>query len=294
MAVDIKIGLDPEFMMKFKGEYIYPKLGLAGNPKLNSLPKNSPEADALRDVSYDEFGHCVEIRPKEASTAKQVVLNTISAMAKLPDCFNYYSENSHILDKKILIAIMRKIGNKDMSHSINIYGGDILDDCPADIAARKDGKRLLFCGGHMHVSATDTIITRVDGVNHSKKVNIPLPVQTLVRLFDKYLFTPLVKDNHFDIGRYRQRGFYELKTMHGGFEYRSLGSSMLTPRRVLLVSEIMIELTKFCLNPNTIDVAMFGARNITSFVPKHILQLSEELGKTDEVKSNLRKLWVQF
>ena len=126
MSITIKIGLDPEFMAKYKGSYIYPRLGRS-NPAISGLPKATLDTIAMKlaRTGADEFGHCVEIRPKEATDGKQLVLNTIDTMATLPEDFCYYGENTHRMDKALFIKLVRTLGRKELSESKNIYGQDI-------------------------------------------------------------------------------------------------------------------------------------------------------------------------
>lgn len=301
MSIEIKVGLDPEFMVKYKGTYIYPKLRFE-NTALKDLPDYQKRdlRGPLHKLGYDEFGHCVEIRPAAATSGKQLVLNTIDVMEKLPEDFCYYAENTHRMDKKIFIQLVRSMGIKELSESKNIYEGvDILDDCPADLSARKAGKRLLFCGCHMHVSATKKISITENNVTLTKTENVALPIKSIVRIFDNLLFRPFVKcgDIDFNIGRYRSPGFYE-KKFHGGFEYRSLGASVLTPKRLKLIADIMIAVVKHVLNEENTHEIIFQHymknNEATKEYPKEIYDMVNELMKTKAVTSNLRSLWVQF
>ncbi len=298
-TLEIKIGLDPEFMAKYKGKYIYPLLR-GDNPVFKSMPADVLKSllQELNKLSADEFGHCVEIRPIEANSGKQLVLNTIDTMAKLPSDFLYYGENSHCMDKAPFINLVRKLGRKELSESKNIYDQDILDDCPADLKARQAGKRLTFCGCHMHISAKRKVSITKDGVTLSENINVPLPEKALVALFDEFLFKPMSKDPGFKIGRYRSPGFYEKKS-HGGFEYRSLGASALTPKRLLLIADIMKKVTEHVISIENVSEILFnkyGHKTVVSGLefPKEICEMVDALSKTKPVKSDLRSLWVPF
>jgi len=288
--IKIKVGLDPEFMVKYKGNYIY--------PILRSIKDFESDTDyyAACKIGMDEFGHCAEIRPAEGMSGKEVVLNTISAMADLPGQFKYYSDNTHQMDKKTFIRILRKIGRKDLSDSSNIYDIDILDDCAMDLAVRQKGQRLLFCGCHMHLSATESFTQRYKGETINVSHNYKLPVKALVWLFDSLIFECLKDDKHFDIGRYRRTGFYELKS-HGGFEYRSLGASTLTPTRIRLVSDLMIEITETVvknLNEFVFLTSKPGVSLADFTFSVEVRDMLTALAKTKDCTSDLRKLWVPF
>jgi hypothetical protein len=293
----IKIGTDPEFMAKYSKDYIYPILGAVGNECMTNC--DLAARSALARLSTDEFGHCVEIRPHEAESGEQLVLNTIREFAKLPQCFTYHADNAHLMDKKTFIKIIRKLQRKDISESQNIYGIDILDDCKADIEARKAGQRLLFCGCHMHISATRSISITEGTKTLRSEENVALPVQTLVWLFDQLIFPAMAKDTDFTIGRYRNRGFYESKG-HGGFEYRSLGSSMLTPKRMLLVGDTMIEITKRLLPLMDEATKSLCAGNhngqdlVHAVTTKQIGEMIRELRTTKAPTGNLAKIWVPY
>ena len=288
--IKIKVGLDPEFMVKYNGDYTYPIL---------RDPKNFASRDdynALFKIDMDEFGHCAEIRPTEGTTGKEVVLNTIDTMASLPALFKYYSDNTHQMDKKTFIKVLRKIGRKDLSESKNIYDVDILDDCAMDLKVRQAGKRLLFCGCHMHLSAEESFNHQVKGESVRITRNHKLPVKALVWLFDNLIFACMEDDKHFNVGRYRRTGFYELKG-HGGFEYRSLGASALTPTRIRLISDLMIKITETVI-ANLDEYVFLTAKpgvslgNLTFSQEVHDMLIA--LAKTKSCTSDLRKLWVPF
>jgi hypothetical protein len=290
----VKVGMDPEFMVKYEGEYVYPRLGKA-NLDWEKLSEGDEVVRSIYSVAADEFGHCAEIRPTEAETGKELVLNMISAMAELPRCFTYHSDNTHTMPKKTLFKLVRSLGRKDLSESRNIYGTDILDDCPADIKARKDGLRLVFCGCHMHISVTEQVSIRVDDdwIREDQTVKVPVPV--LVGMFDEYIFPALQSDQGFNVGRYRAPGFYEYKG-HGGFEYRSLGASALTPTRILLVADIMIELTKYVLKyQHDLLFRSYTMKDRPLIkLPDDVLEMLDALKATKRHSGDLRALWVPF
>lgn len=294
----IKVGTDPEFMAKYGKNYIYPILKVDGNECIASTG-DSDLGMAVYSLSADEFGHCVEIRPEEAESGEQLVLNTIKEMAKLPKCFTYHTDNKHLMSKSKFIQIIRTLRRKDLNESLNIYGTDILDDCEADIEARKNGQRLLFCGCHMHISATRSVSITEGQTTLLKRENVELPVQTLVWLFDRIIFPNLSEDPDFFVGRYRSPGFYEHKG-HGGFEYRSLGSSTLTPRRMMLVADIMIEITKRALpliDETLKDLCAYisNSNDVVKTIGKHVQPMTDELCRTKPIDGDdLLKRWVPY
>ena len=305
MTYKIKVGLDPELMVTYgpkdAKQYVYPILGTA-NPAFEGLAKSECMrlSNALRRIGMDDFGHCIELRPEEAASGQDVVFNLMREFRKLPDEFNYYGENTHLMPKAVFIKAVRSAGRKTVSECRNVYGVDVLDDCPADIEARKNGQRLVFCGTHMHVSATKKVTIGTGGDAKSEHKIVALPMKTLTALFDTFLFSQLAKDSGANIGRYRQPGFYEPKD-HGGFEYRSLGASALTPKRICLISDIIIELTKFVLDPENVDALMFSSLNapkdaekIALNFPKVVDEMAAELKSTRAVSTDLHKLWVNF
>lgn len=288
--IKIKVGLDPEFMVKYKGNYMYPIL------KNRDDFDNVDDYSAACGIGMDDFGHCAEIRPSEGETGKEVVLNTISTMASLPAQFKYYGDNTHQIDKKTFIKMLRRIGRKDLSESLNIHDIDILDDCAMDLTVRQKGQRLLFCGCHMHISATESFTQRYKGETINVSHNYKLPVKALVWLFDKLIFECLKDDKHFDVGRYRQTGFYELKG-HGGFEYRSLGASALTPTRIRLISDLMISITETVVG-NLNEFVFQTSRPEVSLADlafsTKVRDMLTALARTKSCTSDLRKLWVPF
>jgi len=287
--LNIRIGLDAEFMgyvaSSTKGPVpVYPNI--AGR-----------EFASLRAFGCDEFGHCLEARPTEGESAEELVTNTMKAMSKLPDGVMYKAENAHLMDKKPFIQLIKAQGGKELPTCSNIVGQEILDDCKADIEARKDNKRLLFCGMHVHVSATKSIreTFEVDGKTATKDINVPikLPVKSLVFLFDKYLFSALRNDPDFNIGRYRSPGFYELKKADGShFEYRSLGSTAFTPERVNLIFKIISEIVKnfdhhnLCNTKPKIGIGTTATKNLNKLV--------KELSLTRPTTKDLKDLWVPW
>ena len=277
----IKIGMDTEFMA-------YDSTGTKSIYPLIDKDK------VLMGHGCDEFGHCVEVRPKESDTAEGLVTNVMKEMAWLPAKLTYRPENMHTMDKKTFIELIRARGTaKEIPGCKNVYKTDVLDDCPADIEARKKGKRVVFCGMHIHVSAEDvkTRQFKIDGKNVSKEVTIPieLPVQSLVCLFDQHLFSAMSGDKDANAGRYRAKGFYELKKFDNShFEYRSLGSSSFTPKRVKIIFEIIKELVA-----NT-DFYMIHAIRGTGQTSTKMYALCESLKKTSPSTQDLRKLWVPW
>lgn len=279
----VLIGLDAEFMAyEYANQPVYPLL-------------DRDRHRALRDIGCDEFGHCIEIRPKESDTAEGLVLNTMKAMAELPEQFKYGHENVHTMDKKTFIKLLRARGTaKEIPGCSNIGGQDILDDCKMDLEARKAGNRIVFCGMHVHVSAMD--ISRhsvtIKGVTESIKIETPieLPVRTLVYLFDKFLFRPMSKDENFNVGRYRAPGFYERKKSNH-FEYRSLGSSALHPKRLILIFKIIEDIIE---NLDSYTLWNMGKANDHMLYTEKMGKLVAALSKTKPSAKDLRQLWVPW
>lgn len=291
-----KIGSDPELMVKYKGEYIYPKLGRSN--EIFESGKEKIPIISLRHVGYDEFGHCAEIRPNSADTGKQLVLNIIDTMSELPECFKYYTENVHNISHAYFKKLIRASNGKPVPKCLNVYGKDILDECPASIEAINNGQRLLSCGCHMHISCTMHITDIVDKKEISLTKNVELPAKYLTRLFDTHIFESLSKarDDGFNVGRYRSIGFYETKS-HGGFEYRSLGASTLTPKRILLVANMMLDITKHVMtniNEVLFNESMAKGAYVICDIPKEITEMATELSKTKQESGNIRDLWVKF
>lgn len=276
--VKILIGLDAEFMASHLGTAVYPLLDRT--------------EFKLWGVGCDEFGHCVEVRPKESDTAEGLVLNTVKVMAELPDTVKYMHQNVHTMDKATFIKLLRAQGTgKVIPGCKNIYGKDILNDCEMDLAARKEGKRIVFCGMHVHVSATDIRQQRVTVKGNKEDVEIhtpiELPVRTLIHLFDEFLFKPLSSDKNFNIGRYRSPGFYEVKTSNH-FEYRSLGSSAFHPKRLMLIFEIIKEIIE------NIDYYTLWNMRETGRCTKEMDELVSALTRTKDSSAELKKLWVPW
>jgi hypothetical protein len=292
----IKIGSDPEFMValrKSSERYIYPGLGVAGN----NLDK---EAETIRygllRLGADELGHCAEIRPCPATNPEDFVLNITKGIATLPKCFKYYAENTCRIDKKLLFGLIRRAGGKELSPSTNIYGKDILDDCEEDLKARKAGKRLLFCGCHIHLSATEIVEHRKGGKSTKSEVVRELPIELLVYLFDNLVFSTMEGDPEFNIGRYRSKGFYEEKP-HGGFEYRSLGSTALQPNRMFLIAKIMLDVTEYVMEENREVMGLLlegGKRKLLKSVEHMVKSEVEQLRQIDRIDRDLQKLWVNY
>ena len=277
----ILVGLDAEFMAYHLDSPVYPLL--------------DKREHKLHNVGCDEFGHCIEVRPKESDTAEGLVLNTVKVMAELPAHLKYSHENVHTMDKKTFIKLLRARGTaKEIPDCKNINDQDILDDCKVDLEARKAGNRIVFCGMHVHVSATDISSHKVTikGETESVEIKTPieLPVQTLVYLFDRFLFKPLSNDENFDIGRYRSPGFYERKTSNH-FEYRSLGSSAFHPRRLILIFEIVKDIIE---SLDTYTLWNMGRTDERMFYSDRLGKLVTTLSKTKSSPKDLRQLWVPW
>jgi len=300
MTLKISVGMDPEFMASYKGKHIYPLIADSKH-LVSGKAKRLALSNALGKINYDEFGHCVEIRPTQATTSKQLILNIISTMMDLPGDFKYTTDNSVLMDRTDFNAILRKLDSKDLSKSQNIYGVDILDDTQPELDARANKQRLLYCGCHMHLSATDVVGVPVpDHGTHNVETRVTLPIKTLVRLFDTLLFDPLAKDHDFCVGKYRQKGFYEHK-FHGGIEYRSLGASAFTPKRIALIADIMIATTKWIMNSDIQDNLLSrGVDNAGSSIDiiaslgKEVKEMVAELARTKSITGDIRKAWVPF
>jgi len=281
MAKVIKIGMDTEFMAYD---------GAGSKPIYPLIDKDR----VLVGHGCDEFGHCVEVRPKEADNAEDLLTNIMKEMARLPGKLTYKPENMHTMDKKTFISLIRARGTaKEIPGCKNIYKTDVLDDCEADIKARKEGKRVVFCGMHVHISAMDARshpITIGGKTEHRNiETSIELPVQSLVYLFDHHIFSALAGDKDANIGRYRAKGFYEMKAANGShFEYRSLGSTVFTPKRVGIIFEIIKEIMM-----NT-DFYMIQAIRNTGVTSTKMSSLYESLKKTKPSTQDLRKLWVPW
>lgn len=303
--INVKVGADIEFMAKYHGEYVYPAIQQEGITIVDDgeiVVKNKKNNDALH-LPSDDAGHCVEIRPEPAKNGEGLVLNIIKSMAELPKTFSYHCENTHIMDKKAAFKIIVAVGGKNIADSHNLYPHNDIDDCELDIEARQNGKRLYFCGCHFHISAYKTVDIVDEHDIESAKVDIELPAELLVYLLDRFVFSKLETDDNFNIGRYRERGFYKenFNAYNGGtLEYRSLGSSAMTPKRVRLIADIIIELVKFVISNRNILMA-YGhlpgdAEVYYPAVPEKVIQLSNKLGKTKPFSSNvnIRNKWVIY
>jgi hypothetical protein len=285
MSEIIKIGLDAEFMAYKGSKVIYPIM---------------PEGlkTGVRQFGCDEFGHCVEARPKEADNANELITNVMKAMERLPEGLKYVPENVHSMEKSDYFKLLREQGSKQLSGCKNIHKQDILDDCPAELKARELGRRLTFCGMHLHVSKVlrhQESYEKEDKTIGTRYVELPvnLPIKTLVWLFDICLFSPLSSDANFAIGRYRSPGFYETKGGNHHFEYRSLGVSAFTPERLYIIFEIAQELIK-----NVDDYTILGLQKTDGKVIKDteskLYKLVNRLLKTKPTAKCLRKLWVPW
>jgi len=223
----IKVGMDTEFMAVKKGKYAYPIL----------------DKD-LNGVGCDEFGHCVEIRPDAATKKEDLMFNIMREMSRLPEKMRYMARNAAVIPEGDFTELLKAQGSKEVPGCSNIYGLDILKSTAFEKKWMAKGQKVVYCGMHIHVSTALDIDRRLEckkcGKERSYKieVDVPLPYRILTRLFDEYLFTPLQNDPQFSVGRYRSAGFYELKTQ-SHFEYRSLGTSAFTPKRVGLVFDIV-------------------------------------------------------
>lgn len=294
MTEIIKIGLDAEFMAYKGSKPVYPMT-------------DEGMKIGLRNFGCDEFGHCVEARPKEATSASVLVTNAMKAMEELPVGLKYIPENAHLMEKADYIKLLREQGGKQLSGAKNIHKQDILDDCPAELEARKAGKRLVYCGMHLHVSkmlkhtvsvetsSTKSKTGKVEKDLVVKEVEVPvaLPTKTLVWLFDVCLFSPLAGDKDASIGRYRSPGFYEPKNGSHHFEYRSLGITAFTPERLYLIFKIAKELIK-----NVDDYTLLGLQTKDDKVFKDtnskLYKLVDALLKTKPATKCLKKLWVPW
>jgi hypothetical protein len=281
--LEMLIGLDAEFMAyEYTKQPVYPLL-------------DGDRHKALRSIGCDEFGHCIEVRPKESDTAEGLVLNTIKEMAELPEDFKYMHENVHTMDKKTFIKLLRAQGTaKEIPGCSNINGKDILDDCEMDLEARKAGNRIVFCGMHVHVSAMDvrhqSITIKGETKSIEVKTPIELPVRTLVYLFDRFLFKPMSKDKNFNVGRYRAPGFYERKESNH-FEYRSLGSSAFHPQRLILIFKIIEDIIA---NLDSYTLWNMDSGGEHMLYTERMVKLVAALSATKPSTKDLRQLWVPW
>jgi len=294
--MEITIGTNPEFMVKYRGNCVYPSL----SEENYAMRNNSDLTDKLDTIPRGDFGHCAEIRPLPATSGKQLVLNTIDVMSTLPQEFKYHTKNTHMLSKEMMSMLLHIAGSKKIPQAQNIYKKPILKDCPLYLVARKEGLRLLFCGCHMHISTTRTIRIKVGKEVVEHKENIDLPAESLVWLFDNLLFSCFIREHGFNAGSHRSMGYYERKS-HGGFEYRSLGSSAFTPKRLRLIADLMIDITEQFMS--RIDKSLAELRNAhpetynpTDFLSKDGKSMLKELKKTKPITSpkGILKTWVPF
>lgn len=271
----LQVGMDAEFMAYDEDEPVYPYLD---------------EKHDLKKHGCDEFGHCVEVRPRQAKSGQDLVTNIMGTMAGLPEHLRYRLENVHFMTRKDYVSLLRKQGVKRISESHNVYGSDVLNECPLDIKAIETGKRLVFCGMHVHVStmfkagvpAHDPKTGKYTHTEHAE-IELPIMTRTLVRIFDRVMFAMLEGDENFNVGRYRSPGFFEVKASHH-MEYRSLGATAFTPQRVKLIADIAIEVMKH------IDLLSKGG-----VVTETIFKLMEKLKKTKPYDGDdIRKIWVPW
>ena len=273
-----KIGMDAEFMAYSKGRVVFPKL-------------SSPE-DPIRRSGCDEFGHCVEIRPEETSDKETLIANIATAIGKLPQQYKYFTENIHIVKKEEYYKLIRSSGStKELPVCKNIYGSDILDDSDIEGQERKQGNRVLYCGMHIHVSTflEKVVPVESDGKTIHGRTKVPLDInkQSLTALFDTFLYEPLREDKNFASGKFRMPGYYEEKS-DSHFEYRSLGSSALTPVRVAIIFQVISEIL------NNYDSLMVESLTAKGKAWESILRISERLRKTKESHADLKKVWTPW
>lgn len=278
----ILIGLDAEFMALKRGRFAFPLI----------------EPGRLSGFGCDEMGHCLEARPEAAHSARGLVFNTMKALSELPTGYKYTPENMITIPKEDYFKLLKIQGGKEVPKCINVYNKDILDDGDAGSASVEYDRslhRVLFCGMHVHVSAYKKVEyeqwddSKKCSVPQTQKVFIDLPKITLVKLFDEYIFDALKNDPGFVSGRYRQPGFYEDKT-HGGFEYRSLGSTALTPKRVAIIFDMVKMIVENC------DVlANIGCSDSSkdSEARTALSKLKTRLSKT-RPPTNLLRAWVTW
>ena len=284
----VKIGADIEFMAsKISGDYLFPSLVNDGD-SIEALYKG------IANVGCDEFGHCVEIRPAPATNREEFVTNMMTAMAELPAGPSYSAPNAIRIDKKDFFKLMRKQGGKSIPECKNIYGTDILNDGKEDLEARKAGKRLLFCGAHIHVSVKKKInlnaSTTNPTINETHYVDETIPVETLVYLLDNILFPCFKNDPDFNIGRYRAPGFYEAQKYHGGFEYRSLGASVFTPQRMAWIFDVV----EYIVKHHDYLSKLFLTKKKKVKLPEKLDSLTTSLKHRGPESGDLRRLWVPW
>lgn len=266
-----RIGMDVEFMAFHRGKMVY-----AQGP-------NSPQE--LREVGCDEFGHCIEIRPKQATDEFELIGNIMRAMSALPKKFAYKSLNAVEVPEKEYIDLVRKQGQKNVPECINVYNADILATTDFEKQAIKSNKKVLYCGMHIHVSTA--IEHRYEGKNGRvvEEIGLPIPAVLLTQLFDKLIFTGLSDDPLFKCGRYRQPGFYEMKTK-SHFEYRSLGSSAFTPERVAIIFRMIKTIVE---NADGLSIIL---KDYFLNSKTELYKLCAKLKATKPSSQDLLKIWM--
>jgi len=280
----VKIGLDVEFMAKYKGQYAYPAL---------------KKYEDLKNFGCDEFGHCVEARPNASDKKSQFIYNVMEEMEQLPDKYKYYPINAVQLPKADFFNLLKIVGDKPISTCSNIYGKDILDDNEYEDALRKNGMRGVYCGMHIHMSTWTTQMTRLhkdknpDGILTEVELPVNMPYRIITALLDNFAFGQLISDNDFNIGRYRSKGFYELKT-DNHFEYRSLGVTAFTPQRLSIIFDIVKHVVEHYDELFLWLYADWDAEKVPINV-KILKDLASALHKTKPFySSDLKKLWVPW
>ena len=275
MSKKILIGMDAEFMAFKEGIPVYPIF-----------------EDDLSDVGCDEFGHCVEIRPKESENKEEFLFNIMKKMAELPKDFKYSPMNILVIPKKDYFSLLRAAQRKEIPECKNIYDADILDEGEFEEIARKKQCRVVYCGMHVHMSlsATEEVYLYnkdypVKGKKERIEIPVDLPVRQIVSVLDDLLFGQLSEAKNFNCGRYRQKGFYETKSSNH-FEYRSLGSTAFTPQRVSIIFDIIKEVM------GNFDILKIPGT--TNWVPKEISDLVYKLSTTKKSEKDLRELWVNW
>lgn len=270
----IMIGMDVEFMAVKGGRYLYPILN-----------------NTLHFPGCDEFGHCVEIRPLQAETKEELMYNIMKEMAKLPHKVRYFAENASIISEADFNELLKAQGSKDIPTCRNIYGDDILKRTEFEKKALSKDKKVVYCGMHVHVSTQihhTKFSPACEECGHTKEetdiIHVPIPYRILTRIFDDFLFNSLKTDENFDIGRYRSSGFYETKSI-SHFEYRSLGASAFTPKRV----GIIFDMVRYIVS-NYDSLCHYGSSPMLS----HLQEMANELRKTKPYSGNLKKLWVKW
>jgi len=276
----VVIGMDVEFMAYKSKKQVFPV----------------DDID-LRSCGCDEFGHCVEIRPRQADNKKELLFNIMSEMDDLPKKFLYKSENKITMNKKEFFRLLKRMGSKEISQCKNIYGADILDDPPVTTP----DSRYAYCGMHIHVSKH---IDFMDSENNWNEIPLNINAEFLTYMFDEYIFDALKMDTCFYVGKYRQPGFYEPKGNYGHFEYRSLGVSAFTPKRVSIIFDMVKLITenadmllthRFVRAENGLHDAFHTSSTEHKIeVLNELDTLKRKLEKTTEYKGNLKTLWIRW